>query len=140
MTGNADPNTPPSNPPSSHKEETQPNPTVIKSLWVKEKTWARLNTLKSGFQLTWSEFFDLLILHMQQSGATPPDCLQKLQDLSEDYPTAFEKTTFLLGSPWWESGEQIKNLANETQNLNTNLELLIDTLEDHAETTLLTQT
>ena len=122
-------------------EEKQPteiqapeNDTVIKSLWIKESTWERLGITKNAFNLTWSEFIDLLLSHLQQSGYLPPETLSRLQSLSKDpQDTPFQKKVLHLGASPWETAGLLKSLERETELLNLHLEHLIQTVEDHAE-------
>jgi len=127
------------NPPSSTPTGPPESETVIKSLWLKENTWARLGIVKNTYNLTWSEFFELLLLHLQQSGYLPKETQKKLQELPGENlkSTHFQQTTLHLGTAPWEISALLGNLNEEVTLLNLNIEQLISSVEDHAESLLL---
>ena len=113
------------------------NPSIIKSLWFKHKTWERLNILKNGFNLTWNEFFEMLIQHMEQSGAVTEECLDQLKKApKEELENTFQRNALELGLPWWKSAQHIQQLSEETIRLNSNMENLLDCIEEHTEALL----
>jgi hypothetical protein len=126
-------------PPKPENLETPSTPpdneTVIKSLWLKENTWERLGIVKNSFNLTWSEFFELLLHHLQQSGYIPKEAQTLLQEIPGDSleHTLFQKNVLQLGPPPWEASRLLSQLESEVQLLNLNLEHLISSVEDHAE-------
>lgn len=124
--------------PNSEPPQTPDNDTVIKSLWLKETTWERLGVVKNSFHLTWSEFFELLLHHLHQSGYIPKEAQKLLNDIPGESleHTSFQKNVLQLGPPPWEVSRLLNQLEEEVELLNLNLEQLVATVEDHAESLL----
>jgi hypothetical protein len=127
------PNEGDTNSPKSKEEKSE-----LRGIWLKDKTWEKLQVVKAGLNLTWNEVMEIFCMHVLQSGLIDADNEKILLGMQDE---GFQwRESYALGGPWSKSKGIIDEIASETKKINNGLEDLISVLEDHAEVILMGDT
>jgi hypothetical protein len=110
----------------------------IHSLYIKPSSWERLGIVKRHLNLSYTETIDLLVGHAINQEVLSEDAIKELHDSGLFKAEDTKRLEILgLGGRWKEAALLLKDLLENLQKINTNLSLLTETVEDHAETMIL---
>lgn len=117
------------------------NESKIHSLYVKPSTWERLGIVKRYLGLSYTETLDLLIGHILQEELLPKEATTELKasGLLRGEDSIGLEIQGIYGR-WPESSRNLDQLKDTITELNIKLEILTDSIDDHAEAMILKET
>jgi hypothetical protein len=106
----------------------------IYSLYIKPSTRERLSFAKKWLNLNYSETLDLLVGHLIQANVLPEEAIKELktQGLFKGEDAHGLEMLGIQGR-WPECAKLIKDLESTNNLISSQLDELIDCIEDHAE-------
>jgi hypothetical protein len=113
----------------------------IHSLYIKPSSWERLGLVKRYLNLSYTETIDLMVGHMIQEEILPKEAVEELRKsglFREEDAIGLE--IHGINGRWPESAKNLNELISNLQKIKDRLDILTDSIEDHAEAIILKET